>query len=125
MPVLGAETPAVGVQRLSKSDRSGTAASVRVPDGPLVFTGQVFAMEGTGDARAEAGRALSALAATLAKAGSAPARVVRLAAYVADDAAVSTVEAAVATRFAETPPAFVLIRTPLARRGAKVAFEAV
>ena len=120
-----AEPAPAGLQRLAKSDRSGTASSVRVPDGPFVFTGQVFAAEAIGGARTQVDRALASLATTLAKAGSDLARVVRLAAYVADGAAVAEVEAAVAARFAEAPPAFVLIRTPLAVPGAQVAFEAV
>ena len=120
-----AETAPAGVQRILKQDRSRTAASVRVPDGPLVFTGQIFARDAAGDVRAQTDRTLDALAATLAKSGSALDRVVRLSAYVEDNAASADVEAAVAARFGATPPAFVLIRTPLAPAGAKVAFEAV
>lgn len=123
--VSAAEAAQPVVQRISKSDASGTAWSVRVPDGGLVFTGQVFASDPTGDARAQTGEALAALATTLTRAGSDFARVVRLSAYVADNAAVAEVEARVATRFADAPPAFVVIHTPLAVPGAKVAFEAV
>ena len=115
----------MAVQRVMTPGDGRAAASVRVPDGPLVFTGQVFAPDVAGDMRAQTDGALTALDTALAKAGSALARVVRLNAYVADDAALAEVEAAVTARFAQTPPAFVPIRTPLAIPGAKVAFEAV
>lgn len=112
-------------ERLSKQDQSGTAWSVRVPDGPLVFTAQVASPSLQGDAPAQANGALQALAGVLAGAGSDLTRVVRLNAYVSDDAAVAAVAAAVAARFAATPVAFTLSRTPLAVPGARVLFEAV
>lgn len=114
-----------GIQRVAKTDRSGTAWSVRAPDGPLVFTGLVFAPDVSGDARGQTERSLQALSATLAKAGSDLSRVVRLNAYVADEQAVAAVEAGVAVRFADAPPAFILVRSPLERPGALVAFDAV
>lgn len=113
------------IQRITKTDRSGTAWSVRVPDSALVFTGQVAASDHSGDSQAQADGALRALDANLAKAGSDLTRVVRLNAYVADDRSIAGVKAAVAARFAAAPPAFTLVRTPLAAAGAKVAFEAV
>jgi len=111
-------------ERLSKNDQSGTAWSVRVPDGPLVFTQQVAAPSPAGDARAEAEGALQALAGVLGGAGSDLTRVVRLNAYVGDDAAVPAVDAAVAAQFAASPVAFTLTRTPLSSPGARVMFEA-
>ena len=113
------------IRRVMPNGARGTAAAVRVADGPLVFTGQVFAANAGGEVRVEADGAWRALAAVLAKHGSEPAHVVRLSAYVADDAAVSAVEAAVAAHCAEAPVAFTLVRTPLAAKGARVAFEAV
>ncbi|MCX6954129.1 MAG: Rid family hydrolase [Verrucomicrobia bacterium] len=91
----------------------------------MVFTGQVFADESNPDAASQAGAALKTLEATLLTRGSDLARVARLSAYVADDAAVAAVDALVAERFAAAPVAFTLVRTPLARSGARVAFEAV
>ncbi len=118
-------TPAMpAIQRIPKPDRSGTAAAVRVADRPLVFTGQISSTESGGDVHAQVSRALEGLAATLAKGGSDLARVVRLNAYVADEAAVAVVNDAVAAKFVTAPPAVTLIRTPLAG-GALVAFEAV
>jgi enamine deaminase RidA (YjgF/YER057c/UK114 family) len=112
-------------ERLSKNDRSGTAWSVRVPDGPLIFTQQVAAASPGGEAKAEAAGALQNLASVLAGVGSDLTRVVRLNAYVADDAAVAAVDSAVAAQFAATPVAFTLTRTPLTTGGARVLFEAV
>ena len=112
-------------ERLSKNDRSGTAWSVRVPDGPLVFTHQIAPPATAGDAAAQAAGALQALAGVLAGAGSDLTRVVRLNAYVADDAAVPAIDAAVAAQFAATPVAFTLSCTPLTVPGARVMFEAV
>jgi len=113
------------VQRFPKLDHRGTAFAVRVPDQPLLFTGQVFAATGSGNPRAEVDAALNALETTLAKAGGSLAGVVRLNAYVTDDPSVSVVEAAVAERFAGTPPAFTLVRSPLTQAQARVAFDAV
>ncbi len=118
-------TGSSSLERIPKHDHGGTAFSVRVPDQPLVFTGQVFAPAGTGEPRAEADAALKALETTLAKAGAALAGVVRLNAYVADDTSVSAVEAAVAEQFAGAPPAFTLVRSPLTQAQARVAFDAV
>ena len=118
-------TGSSSVQRISKSDRSGTAFSVRVPDQPLVFTGQVFAPAGSSNPRVEADAALKALEMTLVKVGASIASVVRLNGYVADDTSVAAVEAAVAARFAGTPPAFTLARSPLTQPLARVAFDAV
>ena len=50
--------PLSAVQRISKGNRSGIAATVRVPDGPLVFTGQVFPGDVSGDARSQAEQAV-------------------------------------------------------------------
>src|SRR6185295_10389213 len=99
--------------------------SVRVPDGPIVFTGQVFSTEAAGDVRTEAERALEALNATLLQAGSGLDRVARLTAFASDDGAVAAIDATVAARFVTMPVAFTLVRTPLTKMGARVAFEAV
>jgi enamine deaminase RidA (YjgF/YER057c/UK114 family) len=113
------------LQRLAKPDQTGTAWSVRVPDGPLVFTGQIAASPLSGDAWAQADGALRALGTVLQGRGSDLAQIVRLTAYVGDDAAVAAVDAAVAAQFAASPVAFTLIRSPLTLPGARVQFEAV
>lgn len=102
---------------LAGEAKAAGAAFVRVADEPLVFTGQVAAVD--------AERALRALDDTLTKAGSSLARVVRLHAYVGDDRAMGEVEALVAKRFTANAPALTVVRTPLALPGARVAFEAV
>jgi enamine deaminase RidA (YjgF/YER057c/UK114 family) len=117
--------PAQSLQRFPKADRSGTALAVRVPDGPLVFTGQIADPQMSPEAGAQARNALAALARELTAAGSDLARVVRLNALVGADADVAAVEAAVAERFAATPVAFTLVRTPHATAGVRVSFEAV
>ena len=113
------------MQRISRQDKPGCAASVSVPDAPLVFTAQVFAPEPGGEVGAEAARALEALEAVLGQSGSSLDRVVRLNAYVAGSVAVPAVDALVAERFARSPVAYTLVRTPLSKAGARVAFEAV
>jgi enamine deaminase RidA (YjgF/YER057c/UK114 family) len=113
------------IQRIPQAGRKGFAASVRVPDGPLVFTGQIFPGNTSGDARAQAESGLQALEAVLAKAGAQSSRVVRLNAYVADDRCVPVVEAMLAARWAGNPPAVTIVRTPLPIAGALVSFEAV
>jgi enamine deaminase RidA (YjgF/YER057c/UK114 family) len=117
--LAAAETnvPANAVIRSERHARDGRAKFVRVPDGPLVFTGLVTA--------ADPESARRALAATLAQAGSDLSRVVRLNAYVAKVADVPSVEQTIATHFANTPVAFTLIRSPLTAGDAVVAFEAV
>ncbi|MBL9199942.1 MAG: RidA family protein [Opitutaceae bacterium] len=103
----------------------GTASSVRVADASLVFTGQIFARQPGGELRAEAEGALDALSARLRVARSALASVARLTVYATSDDAVRAAEAAIAARFAETPVALTVMRTPLPQAGARVAFEAV
>jgi enamine deaminase RidA (YjgF/YER057c/UK114 family) len=115
---------AASPERRARADRPGSAWSVRVPDGPLVFTGAVTAAAGA-DAAAEASAALVELDSVVRAAGGDPDGIVRLNAFVAADADVSAVEAAVARRFAAAPVAFTLVRTPLATSGWRVAFEAV
>jgi enamine deaminase RidA (YjgF/YER057c/UK114 family) len=114
---------APGLQRVP--GEGGFAAAVRVPDEPLVYTGQIFASATDGGPAAEARAALDAVQATLAASGSDWSRAVRLTAYVARDEAVAEVTAAVAARTQAAPVAFTLLRTPLTRPGAVVAFEAV
>ena len=121
-----AQTPKVlpPIQRFAKPT-GGTALAVRANDAPLVFIGQIFSADVSGEARLQAEGALDALARALEKAGSSVSHVVRLNAYVSSDLAVDAVEASVAARFAAAPPAFTLVRTSLRRAGALVAFEAV
>jgi enamine deaminase RidA (YjgF/YER057c/UK114 family) len=120
-----AKAPPPEIQRLPAKGRPGTAASVRVADVPLVFTGQIFAATAGGDAATQARDALRALGDALVKTGSSLDRVVRLSAYAADDAAVTTIEAAVGVQFSANPPALTVVRTPLQVARARVAFEAV
>ena len=113
------------VKRIAAAGRGGVAASVRVPDAAFVFSGMVVAADVSGNVTAEAEKAIDALGATLAKTGSDLGRVVRLSAYVAEDAAVAPVESVIAARFAGHPPALTMIRTPLGSPRARVALEAV
>ena len=113
------------LHRVGIEQSRGTAASVRVADVPLAFTGQVFARNLSTDARAQSDDALRELGDVLVRAGAELSGAVRLMAYVADDRSVAAVEEAVATHFAKTPAAFTLVRTPLPAPGALVAFEAV
>lgn len=111
-------------QTLVLPDARGPVVAVRVADAPLVFTGQVFGGP-TAGAGEEATAALAALGELLERQGGAGTSWVRLHAYVASDADVAAVTSAVARRFPQEAPAFTLVRTPLARAGARVAFEAV
>ena len=115
---------AAPVERRARPDRPGQAWSVQVPDSPLVFTGAVTGPAGT-DAVKEAEGALAELDRVVRAAGGDPAGMVRLNALVAADADVEDVGAAVARRFAGSPVACTLVRTPLAADGRRVAFEAV
>lgn len=123
-PPLAPSQPS-DIRRLPASAATGVAASVRVPDQPLVFTGQIFAANLSGDPRRQSEGALEALAAVLAPAGATLAGIVRLNAYVADEASVAAVQAAVALRFGDAPPAFTLAYSPLPPAGARVAFDAI
>ncbi len=117
--------PEPAVRRLPASSADGTAASVQVADGALVWTGQVVAAKFGGAVAAECAGALQALGDVLGRRGSGLAAVVRLTAYVADDATVQAVDALVAKMWAQAPVAREIVRTPLAVNGARVAFEAV
>lgn len=123
-PASSPRAPAT-MKRLPSDAASGRAVSVLVPDGPLVFTPQVFAPRPGGTPAQEVDAALTALAAALAAGGGSLDRVVRLHAYVVDRTPIPAVEAAVAARFAATPVAFTLVVSPLEQAGARVAFEAV
>jgi enamine deaminase RidA (YjgF/YER057c/UK114 family) len=133
MPLATAQTaktakmspPDQPLQRTANRERNGTAAFVRVADVPLVVTGQIFPDSAAGDASTQAVAALRKLESVLSSAGGDVSRLARLNAFVADDRAVSAVEAAVAGRFRDLPVAFTVVRTPLAVPGAQVAFEAV
>jgi enamine deaminase RidA (YjgF/YER057c/UK114 family) len=98
---------------------------VKVGDASLVWTGQVVGAQLNADGRTQAEAALDGLGRLLPVFGSELGKVARLTAYVADEAAVAAVQAAVDARFSKGPVAFTLVRTPLATKGAVVAFEAV
>ncbi len=129
IPLSAAEadkTPArAEIRRVAARQGVGTADSVTVPDGALLFTGQILPRSTTGDVRAQTESAVGALGQVLASAGADFAQVVRLTAYVADAATIPVVEEWIAERFAATPVAFSLVRTPLAVSAAKLALEAV
>jgi enamine deaminase RidA (YjgF/YER057c/UK114 family) len=113
------------LRRIGSIDRPGRAAAVQVPDVPLMFTGQIFAGEVNGDARVQAAGAHDALVALLAAAGAGLGRVVRLTGYASDEAAVAAAETLISERYAATPVACSIVRTPLTQPGAVVAWEAV
>lgn len=121
--VACAQAPAL--QRAANPARAGAAFTVRAPDAPFVFTGQIFSRQLGGDVRAESEGALDVLATALRTAGSDLGQVARLTAYAADAEAARAAESALAARFAAMPVALTIVRTPLARAGARVAFEAV
>ena len=129
IPLSAAEadkTPArAEILRVAARQGVGMAASVTVPDGALLFTGQIPPRSTTGDAGAQTESAVGALGQVLASAGADFAQVVRLTAYVADAAIIPVVEEWIAERFAATPVAFSFVRTPLAVREAKLALEAI
>ena len=113
------------ISRVAHPDQSGTAAFVRVADGPLFFSRHVFARDVTLDARGQADQAFDALGVELGKVGGDLSRVIRLNAYVAAESDTPAVEAAIAARFAAHPPALTLVATPLVVPGARVAFDVV
>jgi enamine deaminase RidA (YjgF/YER057c/UK114 family) len=113
------------VTRVPAASAHGTAASVRVADSPLVFTGPVYGLDGGAGFRAQAEQGLKALAAVLGRQGSESREVVRLTAYVARESDVSDLRAAVATAFRDMPVAFSYYCTPLEQSGALIAWEAV
>src|SRR5688572_18433319 len=76
------------LDRVGIDKSRGIAASVRVADVPLVFTGQVFARNMSAHAGAQADDALRELGEVLVRAGAELSGLVRLAAYVADDRSV-------------------------------------
>jgi len=115
---------AAPIERRARTERAGQAWSVRVPDGPLVFTSAVSG-PAAADAATEAAGALAELDRVVRAAGGDPAGILRLNGLVASDADVAGVEAAVARRFAATPVAYTMVRTPLVTTGRRVAFEAV
>lgn len=113
------------LQRSRSGVRPGQAAWVKTGDAPLVFTGQIVAADAGGDARTQAREALRALDATLKQGGSSLAQVARLSVYVAAEADVAAVEGVIGETWAENPVACTVVRTPLAKQGARVAFEGV
>ena len=100
-------------------------AFVRVPDGPLLWTEQLLPREGSRDAGAQMNELLDQLEGVLAKAGGDLAGVARLNVYATDDRAVAAAAAAVEKRFAKAQPAVTVVRSPVAKAGARVACDAV
>ena len=105
------------IRRIAARDRRGVADSVTVPDGALLFTGQILPSRIDGDARAQTASAFEALGVLLATAGTDLAGLVRLTAYVTDAATTPLVDAWVAEHFDRTPVAISFVRTPLAEIG--------
>lgn len=120
-----ADSASAAVQRTPAAGRPGAASAVRVADVPLIFTGQVFAPQPGGSLGAELAGAFDALLQVVGAAGGEPDSMVRLAIYAADDAAVAAAGGLLAERFAASPVALTIVRTPLARAPARLAFEAV
>lgn len=113
------------IRRSASRDRRGVADSVTVPDGALLFTGQIPPIRIDGDARAQTASAFEALRDLLVNAGTDCAGIVRLTAYVPDAATAPLVDVWVAEHFARTPIAISFVRTPLTVPGAKLALEAI
>lgn len=118
-------SPSRDIQRVANSDRPGTAWSVRVADVPLISTEQVFARDTSLAAAAQVEQMLEELETVLSAAGGSLRQLVRLNVYVADDSVTPVVDAVLARRLAETPPAVTLVRSPLVVPGALVACDAV
>lgn len=113
------------IERRVDPSRPGISWSVKVADGPLLFTEQILPRAVSAGADAQVKEVIDALAALLSEAGSDLSRVVRLNFYVADDSVTPVVHAALAARFQNAPPAVTLVRSPLPRQGASVACDAV
>ncbi|MGH7959806.1 MAG: Rid family hydrolase, partial [Opitutaceae bacterium] len=105
------------------------AAAVRVADGALAYTGQIFPGEDDGrmprDAGAQALQVLARLDRTLAAADSSLAMAVKINFYLASDDAFAAVEAALAEKCRAAPAAVSYMRSTLAVNGALVAADAV
>jgi enamine deaminase RidA (YjgF/YER057c/UK114 family) len=89
------------------------------------MTGQLLPTDVSRDARGQAEQIIEQLEALLRRADGDLTRVLRLNVYVADDAATPALDAVIAARFRDAPPAVSLMYTPLARPGALVACDAV
>jgi enamine deaminase RidA (YjgF/YER057c/UK114 family) len=113
------------IQRITDKSRGGTALAVRAIDSPLVFTAQLFATDLSRDARGQAEQALDQIAAAVTEAGGSLSTILRLNVFVAEDHVTAAVDAVIAARFSSGPPAVTLVRSPLATKGALVAFDAV
>ena len=120
-PMISEAAP---IERRARTDRPGQAWSVRVTDGPLVFTGAITG-PAAAEASTEAAGALAELDRVVRAAGGDPAGIVRLNAFVASDTDVRAVDEAVARRFAGAPVAYTMVCTPLVTVGRRVAFEAI
>src|SRR3954466_60939 len=113
------------IMRVPNPDRPGTAWAVRAKDAPLLMTAQVLPADVTRDARGQMEDVVNQLAAILARSQGDLNRVLRLNVYISSEAATSAVDAVLAARFADAPPAVTLMYTPLSRSGALVACDAV
>jgi len=111
--------------RSADASSTGTAAFVRVAEGPLYYSSQVLPRNVRVEARAQAEDALDVLAEALAKVGAGLDSVARLNAYAVSNDDLAAVEAAVAARFKDAPVTLTGVVTPLARPGARVALDAV
>lgn len=120
-----AKKSAEALARVPNPGRPGSAWAVRAPDAPLLMTSQLLPTDVSRDARNQADQLFDQLGALLARTGGDLKRVLRLNVYVASDAATAGLDAAIAARFADAPPAVSLMFTPLARPGALVACDAV
>jgi enamine deaminase RidA (YjgF/YER057c/UK114 family) len=109
----------------AESKRAGETAHVRVPDGPLYFSGQVMARDLTRDAATQASEAVDRLLASVVEAGGSEASVARVNLYVSEAADVGAVERAVEARFGEARPTMTVVVTSLPEPGARVALDAV
>ncbi len=111
--------------RVPNPDRPGTAWAVRTKDTALLMTAQVLPTDVTRDARGQMEEVIDQLAALLGRSQGDLRGVLRLNVYVSAEAATPAVDAVLAARFADAPPAVTLMYTPLARTGALVACDMV
>src|SRR5687768_11079841 len=73
------------IERSPDSSRPGIAWFVKVADGPLLFTEQIFPRNVSANPQAQAAEVIASLDAQLKEAGGDLGRVIRLHFYVADD----------------------------------------
>lgn len=119
------------IRRVKLGDESAGLSAVCIQGYPLIFTGQVFAEDDSGDAMpndltGQLTSAWSRLEAILEKAGSRKDMIVRLNLCVSHEDDVQQVIAFVRQQLAsDSFPAVTLVVTPLPRAKARVAFDAI